>query len=214
MRLAGPFLLTLLFLGSLTGNLRPQEAEQFRFHVLPQSGMAEMEVGDLLSDAALLDAVHSGLPLRVRLQVQLWKDGFFDDQKGQFDWRATILFVPLTRRYRILLEDSTQSEVEVNTLSEARRILQTGISIPLRPQENGRYYYMADVVMETLSLSDLEELQRWLQGDLAPAVAREGDVGSALARGARRVLVRMLGLPARKFRVRSPPFQVNRPGGG
>jgi hypothetical protein len=64
------------------------------------------------------------------------------------------------------------------------------------------------VEMETLSLSDLEELQRWLQGDLAPAVVGEERVGSALARGVRRLLVRMLGLPAKRFQLRSPVFEV------
>ena len=67
--------------------------------------------------------------------------------------------------------------------------------------------------METLSLSDLEELQRWLQGDLAPVVAGDGDVEGALAKGARRVLVRMLGLQAERFVVYSPTFRVEIRGG-
>jgi hypothetical protein len=62
--------------------------------------------------------------------------------------------------------------------------------------------------METLSLSDFEELQRWLGGELGPAVARDEDVQGAMARGIRRLLVRMLGLPARSFQVRSPTFEV------
>ena len=97
MRLAGSVLLTLLFLSLPTGGLQPQVADAVRFHILPETGMVALEVGDLLSDAVLLEAVHTGLPLRIRIQVQLWKDGFFDDQKGQFEWRATILFDPLTR---------------------------------------------------------------------------------------------------------------------
>ena len=67
--------------------------------------------------------------------------------------------------------------------------------------------------METLSLSDLEELQRWLQGELAPVVGGGGDVEGALAKGVRRVLVRMLGLPAKHFQIQSPSFQVE-PGKG
>ena len=42
--------------------------------------------------------------------------------------------------------------------------------MPLKPREQGRYYYLGQVQVETLSLTDLEELQRWLHGDLAPAV--------------------------------------------
>jgi len=167
-----------------------------------------MEVGNLLEDPDLLDAVHSGLPLRIRILIQLWKDGFFDDVKGRHEWRATVVFDPLTRRYRFQTGAEEGVVHEVNTLEEAREALQMTMDIPVRPREEGRYYYEADVEMETLSLSDFEELQRWLQGELGPAVRGEDDVGGAMARGVRRLLVRMLGLPARKFQVRSPTFQV------
>ena len=167
-----------------------------------------MEVGNLLEDPRLLEAVHSGLPLRVRIHTQLWKDDFFDDVRSRHEWRATVLFDPLTRRYRVQTGTEEGLVHEVNTLDEAREILQLTLDIPIRPLEEGRYYYEADVEMETLSLSDFEELQRWLQGELRPAVVGDEDVGGAMARGFRRVLVRMLGLPARKFQVRSPTFEV------
>jgi hypothetical protein len=167
-----------------------------------------MEIGNLLEDASLLEAVHSGLPLRIRIQTQLWREEFFDDLKGRHEWRASVLFDPLTRRYRVQTGTEEGVVYEVNTLEEARQILQQTLNLPLQPREEGRFYFEADVEMETLSLSDFEELQRWLQGDLAPAVVGEEEVEGALARGFRRVLVRMLGLPARKFRIRSETFEV------
>jgi hypothetical protein len=167
-----------------------------------------VEIVDLFSDPGLVEAVVSGLPLRIRIRVQLWKDGLFDSQKGQHEWRATLLFDPLTRRFRLQTSEQTEAEVEVNTLEEVREALQLTLQIPLRPREKGKYYYIGEVEMETLSLSDLEELQRWLQGELAGAVAGEGDVDGALAKGFRRVLVRMLGLPAKRFQVQSPSFRV------
>ncbi|MBT8395697.1 MAG: DUF4390 domain-containing protein, partial [Gemmatimonadetes bacterium] len=127
---------------------------------------------------------------------------------GQHEWRATVVYDPLTRRYRIQTSERTGAEVEVNTLEEAQGALQLTLDIPLRPRESGRFYYVAAVEMKTLSLSDLEELQRWLQGELAPAVAGDRDVEGALATGVRRALVRMLGLPAKRFQVQSPNFTV------
>ena len=97
---------------------------------------------------------------------------------------------------------------DVNTLEEAQAALQQTLDVPLRPNEPGRYYYLAEVEMETLSLTDLEELQRWLRGDLAPAVSGDEEMDDALGRGIRRLLVRMLGLPARRFQVRSPSFPI------
>ena len=185
-----------------------------RFNILPGTGEAVVEITDLLSDESLVEAVTSGLPLRIRLRIQLWKDGFFDSQKGQYEWRATVLFDPLTRRFRIQTSDRAEAEVEVNTLEEAKQALKRNLEIPLRPRESGDFYYSALVEMQTLSLSDLEEVQRWLQGELVSAVAGEGDVDGALAKGARRVLVRMLGLPAKRFTGQAEKFRVEIGDGG
>lgn len=215
MRRAAILLLFLVLLSSGASALGAQEGEPLRFEVLTETGEAVAEIGDIFSDLALVEAVLSGLPLRIRIRVQLWKDGFFDDQHGQYEWRASVIFDPLTRRYRVQTSERTGAEIEVNTLTEAQEALQLTLSIPLRPREPGKYYYIGMVEMETLSLSDLEELQRWLQGELAPVVSGDGDVEGALARGFRRVLVRMLGLPARRFQTQSPSFQGTfRAGGG
>ena len=203
---AALFFLTAL-LGFPVSGLEAQESEPLRFQILPETGEAVMDIVEIFSDESLVEAVLSGLPLRIWVRVQLWKDGFFDNQKDQHEWRASVLFDPLTRRYRVQSSERTGAEVEVNTLEEARGALQLSLSIPIRPTKPGRYYYIAAVEMETLSLSDLEELQRWLQGELAPVVSGEGDMEGALATGFRRVLVRMLGLPAKRFQVQSRRFE-------
>ena len=165
-----------------------------------------MEVAYLLEDPGLLEAVHSGLPLRIRILTELWKDGFFDDVKGRYEGRASVLFDPLTRRYRVQTGVEEGVVHEVNTLEEARQALQLTLDIPISPGEDGRYYYEADVEMETLSLSDLEELGRWLKGDLGPVVSGDRPPETAVTKGLRRIMVRALGLPARRDRLRTPTF--------
>ena len=61
---------------------------------------------------------------------------------------------------------------------------------------------------------DLAELERWLQGDVDPSAPDEGEVGTAIGRGVRRIFVTMLRLPSRRFRVDTDSFQFNprRPG--
>ncbi len=60
--------------------------------------------------------------------------------------------------------------------------------------------------MTTLNDTDLEELTRWLKGDVSPALSGGGNVGNALARGAQRVLVRIAGLPHLTLEARSETF--------
>ncbi|HEU0051954.1 MAG TPA: hypothetical protein VFQ39_02210, partial [Longimicrobium sp.] len=78
----------------------------------------------------------------------------------------------------------------------------------MRPERAGRYYYLARLEVETLSLSDLEELRRWLRGEARPAVAGEKPVGRAVERGLKRFFVRLLGLPARRYEARTHVFNA------
>lgn len=209
-RRARLFLLVLAFLGFGFSSLKAQEEAPLRFSIRPGTGEAVVEIVSLFEDQSLQEAVLSGLPLRIRIVVQLWKDGFFDSQKGQHEWRASVVYDPLTRRYRV--QTGGNPETEANTLPQVQATLQQTLPIPIRPLEEGRYYYLALVEMETLSLTDLEELQRWLRGDLGAVVSGEEDVEGALGKGLRRVFVRMLGLPARRFQVRSPGFEIREGG--
>lgn len=140
--------------------------------------------------------------------AELWKDGFFDSQRGRAEWRASIVFDPLAQHYRVATDTDGGTELAADSLTAVQEALQESFALPLKPAEEGRFYYLGEVVVETLSLSDLEELQRWLRGDLAPAVAGDEEVGNAMGRGVRRILVRMLGLPTRRIRVRSPVFEI------
>jgi hypothetical protein len=118
-----------------------------------------------------------------------------------------VLFDPLEQKYRIATAAGAV-ELSVDSLADVRDALERSFELPLRPREEGRYYYEGEVLVETLSLTDLEELQRWLRGDLAPAVKGDQTVETAVGRGVRRVIVRMLGLPARRFKVRTESFEV------
>ncbi|MHB1191580.1 MAG: DUF4390 domain-containing protein [Longimicrobiales bacterium] len=172
----------------------------------PGTGALEMRLGNVFEDEALVRALHSGLPLRVQVRAELWKDGFFDSQRGRGEWRASVVYDPLERRYRVATGGEGATELSVDSLSAARDALQAAFAVPLRPFEEGRYYYLGQVEIETLSLSDLDELQRWLRGDLATSAGGEGEMGTAVERGFHRVVVRVLGIPVRRYRVRTQPF--------
>ena len=207
-RASGPGALWVLLALLLAVPAEGQDVEQLDLSVSPETGELAIVFGDLFAEGGLIRALHSGLPIRIQVVAELWKDGFFDSQKGRAEWRASVLFDPLERRYRVATGLGNAVELTVDSLPAVREALQAGFSLPIRPPEPGRYYYLGQVEIETLSLTDLEELQHWLRGDLASAVAGEEQVEKAVGRGVRRALVRMLGIPTRRFRVRSPGFDI------
>ncbi len=161
-------------------------------------------LGPVLSSAGVRRSLEAGLPVRVSVTTELWRVGFLDAQVARHEWRASVLHDPLARVYRV--ETGEGEEFTASSLEMAELILAERLRAPLRPTREGRYYYLGRLEVETLSLSDLDELRRWLRGDLAAAVEGEGRLGGALGRGVQRILIRLLRLPAESFQARSVVF--------
>jgi hypothetical protein len=159
----------------------------------------------ILRDRALLGAVESGLPLRFHLRLELWERGFFDRFRDAVDIRYVLVQDPIDRDFRL---DVGGGERRFPTLLLAQRALDAEMRPALRPRGAGRYYYLASLEIETLSLSDLEELRRWLRGDVRPAVEGRAPPARAVERGLRRVFVRVIGLPTRRYEARSDNFVI------
>ena len=164
--------------------------------------------GALLRDPELADAVHSGLPVRVRVRLELWRDRLIDEITGSQSWNSILLYDPLDRRYIVRGLGSSPSHRFISELAVALVALERAPPIVLRPGRPGRYYYTANIEVETLSLSDLEELERWLQGAMQPAVAGERSIAQAVGEGAKRLLIRVLSLPARTVDLQTSGFRV------
>jgi hypothetical protein len=180
--------------------IAPAEGEGFR----PQ-----LRIGTVLEDPAIEDAVRSGLPLRIRLTAELWRDGFFNSLQGKEGVTATLYYQPLEERFAVRTVWSDRTEVRSFTsFAAARATLERSYSLELRPRRSGRYYYTATLELETLTLSDLAELERWLKGELQPAVSGDGSVPGAVGQGMKRLLIRVLRLPARRYDARSEWFRV------
>lgn len=164
-------------------------------------------IGGILDDEALESAVRSGLPLRMRFRLELWRDGFIDDLVEQATWSAVVAFEPLEGRFLAAVLPADTPIVR-STWAAARAVVEGPYAPALRPSASGRFYYLGVIEVETLSLSDVEELERWLRGDLEPAVRGGRSVGGAIGTGLKRLFIRILGLPARRYEVRSAGFVV------
>lgn len=170
------------------------------------TGAPQVSLGPFLQGEGVQSSLQSGLPVRVRVVTELWRSRTFDALEGRHDWRATVRLDPLSLRY--LVETSDGETIEVPSASAAVSFLQGELAPRLRPDRPGRFYYLARMEVETLSLSDLDELRRWLRGDLGAAVEGRDEVGSALGRGLRRLMVRALRLPVQRYEVRTPVFDA------
>lgn len=165
-----------------------------------------VRVDGVLGDPALREALQKGLPLRFQLRVELWrKEDPFDQLAGVQTISRAVLRAPLGEGYT--LEDG-RVQRRYSSLEAAERALQTALQPSVRPETGGRFYYLVRLNVETLSASDLDELRNWLRGEARPAVAGRQPVGRAVEKGVRRLFVRMLGLPTRRYEARTPIFGV------
>jgi len=57
-----------------------------------------------------------------------------------------------------------------------------------------------------LSLRDLDEVERWLRGDLRPAIHGERNPGTAVTNGLRTLFLHLIGAQRRHYEARSKPF--------
>jgi hypothetical protein len=188
----------------LPPSLTAQSAPVLHLELSEGGGSVEARISNLLADAGLSRSLDAGLPVRLLLVTELWRDGWLDSQQGRHEWRASIRLDPLGDLYTV--ETGEGLIVQTRNPAEVSAALAGSIEVPLRPDEPGRYYYLGRLEIETLSLSDLDELRRWLRGDLAPAIGQDTDIGSAFGRGLRRLVVRVLGLPVQRIQARTPRF--------
>ncbi len=166
----------------------------------------------VLREDALRDLVRSGFPARLHFRVELWSDeGWVNDLRGTREWDVIVRFDPLDATYRVYLVVGEQPPALIGRSArweDARDVAERAMPAPLWPRRPGKYYYLAVLDVETLSLGDLDELERWLRGELKPAIRQPGRTGGAIARGAGTLFARLLGGDRRHYESRSPGFTI------
>ena len=176
----------------------------------PQPGTASPVVSatGLLHDVVFAGALRDGFPVRFHFRLELWRASrLFDRLEREQDWFVLAQLDPLTGVFTLTRSDGVEHELA--NLEGLQRALTAPYAVDLPFPQRGagtRYYYVASLNIESLSLSELDEVERWLRGDLGRAITREGDFGGALERGARRLLIRFSGLPRRRLEARTPVF--------
>jgi hypothetical protein len=165
----------------------------------------------LSGDSRWLAALRSGLPVRLHYRVEVWRsrDGWFDIFARQAEWDVLVRHEPLLDQYTLLtFAGASRQERRYATLDALGAALAFAYQVNVRPTEEGRYYYAASLQVSTLSDSDLDELERFLAGDLRGEAKGGENLGDALGRGATRFLLRLAGLPSLRLEARSERLVV------
>ena len=175
---------------------------------LQNNNIPRVRSGGLLSDGKFVGLMRSGFPLRLHYRLELWRvrASWFDQFVREASWDAVARHDPLADDFMLIRQGGGVSRYA--TPEELAHALEIPYTVTLRPNGEGRFYFLARLEVTTLNDTDLQELSRWLSGDVGPAVSGEGSLGEALARGAQRVLVRLAGLPRQRLEARSPTFRI------
>lgn len=166
---------------------------------------------NLLTDGDIREMLHSGFPARLHYRLELWgASGFFDDLKRQTQWDVIVRYNPLKRRY-------TATRIEgdrITALGSFDKLdaIQELLSHPTQPtfvlpDGHDKYYYNLVLDVQMLSVSDLDEVERWLKGDLGPAVHGEKNPGTAIGQGAKTLITKLLGGQEKHYEARSKVFR-------
>ncbi|MFL5528706.1 MAG: hypothetical protein ACJ791_05015 [Gemmatimonadaceae bacterium] len=195
----------------------PLDAQKVRVEVLPppQNAWADeppyVTSAGLLSDASMRDLLANGFPARLHYRLERWASGgWFDDLKAAVEWDVILKYDVLGKKYQLVRVVDKKSEPlgEYPDFESADNAVEAAYRVAISlPKKGQRGYYNLLLDVETLSLSDLDEVQRWLRGELKPAVSGKKNPGTAIGRGLRTLVVRLLGGEKRHYEARTGTFR-------
>lgn len=165
----------------------------------------------LVTDGGMLDLIRNGFPARLHYRMERWSTGgWFDDIAATAEWDVVVRYDALSELFRVyrIASKRTTSLGAFEDIKAADAALGNLFPAPISPPRRGRRsYYTLVLDIETLSLTELDEVEQWLRGELKPAVRGQKNAGTAVSRGVRTVMVRLLGGEKRRYEARSAAFR-------
>jgi len=165
----------------------------------------------LLTDGAMRNLLVNGFPARLHYRMERWaKGGWFDDIKATSEWDVVVKYDALSKRYHVFraVKNRAQELGSYDNLNDAEAMVDAPFQAPIAPAKRGqRSYYNLVLDIETLSLTELDEVEQWLRGEMKPAVRGKKNPGTAVSRGVRTLVVRLLGGEKLRYEARSGTFR-------
>ena len=165
----------------------------------------------IFADRDIREMMHSGFPARLHYRLELWgAEGFFDNLKRQLEWDVIVRYNPLKRRYTAtrIEGDRVTALGSFDSLDPIEEVLSHATQPALAvPDGHDKYYYNLVLDVQMLSVSDLDEVERWLKGDLGPAAHGEKNPATAIGQGAKTLITKLLGGQEKHYEARSKVFR-------
>lgn len=166
----------------------------------------------MLSGRKLRELLANGFPARLHFSVELWSVGSWSNEVERItEWDVVVRWLPVERTYDVtqIVNDQPFSLGRFAQLSDAEAAVgrPTRAAITAFPSAR-RFYYQASLSVETLSVTDIDEVERWLHGELEPAVRGQRNPGTALSRGVRTLFSRLAGGERREYEERTGIFRI------
>jgi hypothetical protein len=146
--------------------------------------------------------------------VELWSsERWADEMHRAAAWEVLVRWRGVDQKYEVLqiVGGKTLSLGVFTRIEDAESAVERPLRVPMAaPVSRRLFYYEAALEVRTLSVSDLDEVNAWLRGELQPAVRGQRNPGTALTRGVRSLTTRLLGGERREYGARTTTFRVPR----
>lgn len=209
------FALALLLLVGVTPFAAPLAAQrnEARLEIVVNSTTSTegpaIIASNLLSNPNTRDLLVNGaFPTGIRFRLELWRlGGWANDLAGRSEWGVLVQYDPTKQIFNVVRQNDQLFENfgALPTLAAVEAQLAQPFRVGLRPDRAGRYYYNLTVEVQALTETDLDALQHWVRGTKSQG---SSNPLSALGRGMRSLLSRVLGGDKRKIVQQSGVFIV------
>lgn len=191
--------------------LHAQGLPAIDIRLAPGSLAPAISVRNVLPERTFDDLLRHGFPARLHIRSEVWTIGrWFDEIVGSAEWDVIMRYDLVDRVYEVarVTRDGITSLGTYANYGDARSATEIPYSNALAPRARGNKGYIAvQVDVQTVELSDLDEVQRWLRGEARPAVQGRRSPGTALTRGLRTLVSRLLGGEVRRLEAKTPTMQ-------
>lgn len=199
--------IALLLVVSSSRVAQAQSRPEIDIRVTPQSYPPLVAVRNVLLEREFDELLRNGFPARLHVRAEIWTVGrYFDDVRGRAEWDVIVQYNVLEKSYEVarLVGDRVMPLGSYVRFADARAASELPFLPALpTPRRGQKGYVLVQAELQTLEVSDLDEVERWLRGEAQPAVRGKRSPASALTRGVRTLASRILGGEVRRLEARS-----------